>query len=202
MPVRPEPEQHQIEARERAELPLVGERALILAELALHAVARRRRDGDAVDQRDPRHVEVRPLVVGRCAPLVAPPELDARPVLLELRGQLVRALRRRPAREHDLTAHARGLGKAFRHDPCGALRVVGDDDLDVAARGHAQFSCESSRARFIAAWIALRNAARTPACSSSRIAAIVVPPGEVTDSRSSTGCMPSSRSCFAVPSIV
>jgi len=34
------------------------------------------------------------------------------------------------------------------------------------------------------------------------MAAIVVPPGEVTDSRSSTGCMPSSRSCFAVPNIV
>ena len=38
--------------------------------------------------------------------------------------------------------------------------------------------------------------------SSSRIAAIVVPPGEVTISRSSTGWSFSSRSCFAVPSIV
>src|SRR6266542_898337 len=54
----------------------------------------------------------------------------------------------------------------------------------------------------MAAWIAFRNAARTPACSSSRIAAIVVPPGEVTDSRNSTGCIFSSRSCLAVPSIV
>ena len=60
----------------------------------------------------------------------------------------------------------------------------------------------SSRERSIAAWIAFRNAARTPACSSSRIAAIVVPPGEVTISRSSTGWILSSRSCFAVPSIV
>ena len=62
--------------------------------------------------------------------------------------------------------------------------------------------CASSFERCIAAWIAFRNAARTPACSSSRIAAIVVPPGEVTISRSSTGCILSSRRSLAVPSIV
>ena len=60
----------------------------------------------------------------------------------------------------------------------------------------------SSFERSIAAWIAFRNAARTPARSSSRIARIVVPPGEVTISRSSTGCISSSRSSFAVPNIV
>src|SRR5829696_2064051 len=60
----------------------------------------------------------------------------------------------------------------------------------------------SSRPRSIAAWIAFRKAARTPACSSSRIARIVVPPGEVTISRSSTGCIFSSRRSLAVPNIV
>ncbi len=60
----------------------------------------------------------------------------------------------------------------------------------------------SSFERVMAAWIAFRNAARTPACSSSWMAAIVVPPGDVTISRSSTGCMPPSRRSFAVPSIV
>src|SRR5215212_8388403 len=54
----------------------------------------------------------------------------------------------------------------------------------------------------MAALIAFRNAARTPACSSSRIARVVVPPGDVTASRSSTGCIRSSRSSFAVPNIV
>src|SRR5205823_3027070 len=43
----------------------------------------------------------------------------------------------------------------------------------------------SSALRFDAASIAFRNAARTPACSSSRIAAMVVPPGDVTISRNS-----------------
>ena len=62
--------------------------------------------------------------------------------------------------------------------------------------------CGELAERSIAAWIAFRNAARTPAISSSRIAAIVVPPGDVTISRSSTGCIFSSRSCLAVPNIV
>ena len=61
---------------------------------------------------------------------------------------------------------------------------------------------ESSRERSVAAVIAFRNAARTPARSSSRIARVVVPPGEVTVSRSSTGCRPSSRRSSALPNIV
>src|SRR5262249_34101333 len=43
---------------------------------------------------------------------------------------------------------------------------------------------------------------RTPACSRCRIAMIVVPPGDVTISRSSTGCFFVSLSIFAEPSIV
>jgi hypothetical protein len=58
-------------------------------------------------------------------------------------------------------------------------------------RRHARRRRHSPRAswlpRCLAASIASRKAARTPADSSTRIAAIVVPPGEVTISRSSTG---------------
>ncbi len=50
--------------------------------------------------------------------------------------------------------------------------------------------------------MAFRKAARTPACSSSLMATMVVPPGEVTISRSSTGWVPMSRSIFADPIIV
>src|SRR5579875_641743 len=57
----------------------------------------------------------------------------------------------------------------------------------------------SSRPRSRAASIAARNAARTPCRSSSRIALIVVPPGEVTASRRITGCSPESRSMVAAP---
>ena len=79
------------------------------------------------------------------------------------------------------------------------VRGLEDAQLDGVAHGSP---AASSRERTIAAWIALRNAARTPACSSSWRARIVVPPGEVTISRSSTGCIFSSRSSFAVPNIV
>src|SRR4051812_47768234 len=46
--------------------------------------------------------------------------------------------------------------------------------------GAPQASAESSRERSVAAVIAFRNAARTPERSSSWIARVVVPPGEVT----------------------
>ena len=57
----------------------------------------------------------------------------------------------------------------------------------------------SSRPRSRAASIAARKAARTPWFSSSRMAAAVVPPGEVTASRKMTGCYPESRSIVAAP---
>ena len=57
----------------------------------------------------------------------------------------------------------------------------------------------SSVERLAAASIAESSAARTPWFSSSRIAAIVVPPGEVTASRSVTGCSPESRNIVAEP---
>src|SRR5690606_25682168 len=60
----------------------------------------------------------------------------------------------------------------------------------------------SARERLRAASTAVRNAARTLWSSSSRIAAAVVPPGEVTRSRSTTGCSPVSRSSLADPTAV
>ena len=43
------------------------------------------------------------------------------------------------------------------------------------------------------------SAARTACFSNSRIAAMVVPPGEVTASRRMVGCSPESRSMVAAP---
>ena len=50
---------------------------------------------------------VRPLVVGRHAPLVAPPDRDLAPVGLERGGMLVGVAERRAARQHDRPAAAR-----------------------------------------------------------------------------------------------
>lgn len=50
--------------------------------------------------------------------------------------------------------------------------------------------------------MAPRNAARTLWSSSTLTAAAVVPPGEVTRSRSTVGCSPVSRSIVAEPSMV
>ena len=106
------------------------------------------------------------------------------------RGHRARAGRARDGREACRSSSS--LGAAARDGDAAEAHVP---SLSPARR-------RAPWRAFIAAWIALRNAARTPADSSSRIAAIVVPPGEVTISRSSTGCIFSSRSCFAVPSIV
>src|SRR5262249_32988861 len=173
-------------------------RGLLLAELALDPVHAARPALDPVEQRASRQSVVRVLVVGRDAAFVSPPEVDLAPVALALRGLDVRLLRRLAAGEDDALADARCAGEALGHHGRNDLLVVDDDELDVVHCSPAA----SSRLRSIAAWIALRKAARTPACSSSRIARIVVPPGEVTASLSSTGWIPSSRSSFAVPSIV
>src|SRR5437763_11696891 len=153
---------------------------------------------EPVEERALGHAEVRVLVVGRHAALVTPPEVHLAPVALALRRFVVRLLRRLAAREYDVATFAGRLREPFGDDGRDLLRTLDDDELDVAHCSPAA----SSRDLSIAAWIALRNAARTPACSSSRIARIVVPPGEVTASRSSTGCICSSRSSFAVPSMV
>src|SRR5262249_61291243 len=125
-----------------------------------------------------RHGVVRALAAGWNAALVAPPGPGPAPVGFELGCVLVGVARSRAAREDDVAARASLLRKPLGDQP-GSLRgVVRNGDVD---RGHPPSA--SSRDRSIAAWIALRKAARTPACSSSRIAAIVVPPREDTDSR-------------------
>ena len=69
----------------------------------------------------------------------------------------------------------------------------------LAAISSVGYPAPSSRPRSLAASIADSTAARTPCRSNSRIALIVVPPGEVTASRSRTGCSPESRSIVAAP---
>ena len=83
MPVGPEPEQHEVEPLERAELLLVKPRAFVAAELAAHPV--HRPGAHVVEERRLRHPVVRALVALGNAALVAPPELDVRPVALEAR---------------------------------------------------------------------------------------------------------------------
>src|SRR4029078_5570676 len=87
VPVGPEPEQHEIEPLERAELLVVEPCAFVAAELA--ARPWQRAGAHAIEQRGLRHAVVRALVALRHAPLVAPPELDARPVGLAPGRELV-----------------------------------------------------------------------------------------------------------------
>src|SRR6266511_3602843 len=195
--VGPDAEQQQIELRV-AELALVLGGSLLLAELAPDPVDCPRPALEPVEERTFRHSVVRVLVIGRHAALVAPPELDGLPIGCALRRFLVRLLGRLSARQDDVAAFACCTREPFGDDRRNFPVVLEDDELDVGHCSPAASSFDLS----IAAWMALRNAARTPACSSSRIARIVVPPGEVTASRSSTGCIFSSRSSFAVPSIV
>ena len=82
------------------------------------------------------------------------------PVGAEDAGTLIGRARAGPAREADVAARA-----CSRGDQHGGLLggVVDDPEVDLSYPA-------SSRERSIAAWIAFRNAARTPARSSSRIA--------------------------------
>src|SRR5688500_18366067 len=184
-------EQNEVE-RHAFELLVVVVRGTLRAELAADAVHGGGLNREAVEQRALRQPVVRPLVVGGDAPVVTPPDLGGAPVRLELGCQLVCALRSRAAGERDVAGRSsEQVGAPARR------RLEVGCDLDVYCSPAAS-SCDRS----IAAWIASRKAARTPFCSSTRIARIVVPPGEVTASRRSTGCISSSRSNFAGPSIV
>src|SRR4051794_11701255 len=196
MAVRADAEEDEVE-RGPAQLLLVRLRGQGGAELAADAVHRRLATrGEALEEVLADEAEVRVLVLRRHGALVAEPDVRAAPVRLERGGELVGAAGGRAAAERDVASAADGLDQQLRGP---RLRVVEDLERDLGAQTSAS---ASSRERSIAAWIAFRNAARTPARSSSRIARIVVPPGEVTFSRSSTGCIPSSRSSFAVPNIV
>ena len=78
----------------------------------------------------------------------------------------------------------------MRRRPRGGVRRGTSEDQEPSA---------SSRERSRAASIAARKAARTLWISSSRSAEAVVPPGEVTCSRRTTGWVPVSRSILAEP---
>src|SRR5689334_1347125 len=195
--VRADAEQEQVELR-RAELDLVRARRRVRAALALDPVDAARRPLDPVEEGTLRHPVVRVRVLRRYAPLVAPPQVDAAPVRGELGRALVRPLGRLAAGEDDVAPVGSRARQALGDGLRDGVGVGEDPELDVAHCSPAASSFERS----IAAWIALNSAARTPALSSSCTARIVVPPGEVTASRSSTGCIRSSRSSRAVPSIV
>ena len=75
----------------------------------------------------------------------------------------------------------------------GARRAAEIEVLPPSSAGERQQPLASSRDRSRAASRAARNAARTLWISSSRRAAAVVPPGEVTCSRSTVGCSLVSR---------
>ena len=67
-----------------------------------------------------------------------------------------------------MPARLRRPGEPLCRHGCHLVRILDDHELDVP--GDHGSPAASSRERTIAAWIAFRNAARTPACSSSRIA--------------------------------
>ena len=77
MPVRPEPEQHEVEALERAELLLVQSSRPLAPELAAHPVDALRLHARQ-ERRSSTMLVVRALVVVGDAALVAEPDVDAR----------------------------------------------------------------------------------------------------------------------------
>src|SRR5439155_11749678 len=92
---------------------------------------------------------------------VAPTERGGAPVGLGPRRELVRARGGRAAAQRDRVPGPRGLDEQPRR--LGG-RIVDDAEVELAHSSPAASSFDRS----IAAWIAFRNAARTPACSSSR----------------------------------
>jgi hypothetical protein len=158
MTVGADAEQHQVE-RGIAELALVLLGRRVALQLAADAVNRRQRP-EPREERVVRDLVVRALVVGLDATLVAPPDGGARPVGPQLRRAFVRLPGGFAAGEGDLLPRRRGVAQQLRGD----LRpVVADVELDVRQADPAA----SSRDLSIAASIAFRNAARTPARSSS-----------------------------------
>src|SRR5829696_5542546 len=197
MPVRADPEERQVED-DVPELDVVRVRGFRWGELAEHAMFHQRPTVETVEEALADEPVVRVLVVGGHAALVGPPDLDAAPVRREPRRALVGRPRSRSTGERDVPAATSRLGQQV----AGLAHRLGSARRDPQLDVHYSPPAASSRPRSIAAWITFRKAARTPACSSSRIARMVVPPGEVTISRSSTGCIFSSRRSLAVPNIV
>ena len=132
-------------------------------ELAANAVNACGLHLEPVEQRPLRHAVVRQLVVRRHAALVSPPNFGATPVGLASRRFRVGERRRAASGEDDASTLARRTCEPLGYQCRCFLLVCDDDELDVAHDSPAASSFERS----IAAWMALRNAARTPACSSS-----------------------------------
>src|SRR4029079_9591599 len=154
--------------------------------------------GEAVEQRLADDAVVRLPVDGRDTAFVDPPELDAAPNRTQDAGALVRRSGPGAAGHADVPTRSCRPGDQLGGGLRCLLGALGGAEVDRAQPPSSASSCERS----IAAWIAFRNAARTPAASSSRLARILVPHGAVTGTRSSTGWTRSSRRSFAVPSIV
>ena len=148
MTVWTDPEEQQAELR-FAQLARVLRSGILLAELALDAMHHGRCTPEVVQQRVLRHPVVRVVVVGRNAALVAPPELDLAPVRRFLRRLLVRLFRRPAAGEDDVAAFLRAACEPLRRHRGNLVRVLDDDELDVA-RGHSS-PAASSFDRIIAA---------------------------------------------------
>jgi len=179
--VWPDPHQREGE-RDPLELGVVLVGGLAGRELAADAVDLRPAR-EAVEQRLADQPVVRVPVGGRDDAIVDPPQVDPAPVGAQDRRALVRRAGARAAGETDVAARVDCVGNSLRGCLGRGGGVVEDDELDVRQLSPSANAFERS----IAAWIAFRKAARTPARSSSRIAWIVVPPGLVTASRSSTG---------------
>ena len=167
MTVGSDPEEEQVELRVVEFARVVGGGAL-LSELAFDPVHFARPALEIVEQRLLRRAVVRVVVLWRHATLVAPPKRNAAPVGRFLRRLLVCTLRRLAAREDDISTFIDSARKTLCDHRRDLVFALDDDELDVATFHSSPAA--SSRERSIAAWIAFRNAARTPACSSSRIA--------------------------------
>jgi hypothetical protein len=126
-----EPEQDQVEpglgvAELLAQRLLVSLPSLERAALPLHPPHLRRvgADTEPAQQRPAHHPEVRVLVVGRDAALVAEPECRVGPVGVELGGLFVRAPRRGASSKRDVAACVGRSGEPL----CGLGRGIVEDD--------------------------------------------------------------------------
>ena len=134
MTVPAETQELQVEHRV-VELSLVVGGGLLPAELALDAVDGARAALEPVEQRSLRERVVREVVVRRNAAFVAPPDLRLAPVGLALGCFRVRKFRCRPTCQRDVSTCARRAPQLFRDRRSDLVRVLEDDELDVARQG-------------------------------------------------------------------
>jgi hypothetical protein len=148
MPVGAEPEQHEVQPHAPKE-PVVLPRGLLWSELAADALHLPRRRLEPVEQSLAREPEVRALVLGRDAPLVAPPEGRGAPIRLALSRELVRPAGGGAACEGDRVSLA-SRSDQLVGDHGGHLLSVGARPQLDAVKRHCS-PAASSRERSIAA---------------------------------------------------